>query len=404
MKRCLLLIPLLPGLAFAEDAVQVHGFVSQGYVVTHGNAYFTPDTEDRGSLDFREVALTASAQPIERTWVGIQVMGRELGDIHTNDITIDWAFGQYTLPTGSLGWETSVRVGRIKTGHALNNDFRDLDLSRTTVFLPEVIYWTTWRDLYVATNGVGATAQSPTGAAGQLTLNAFYGSQRFRADEGAFADAYATYHGEHAKRITIGAQYGAQATWETPIPGLRTKFSWMGAGDWKATWDEIDAVDSSVGLDFRYWKTDETYNEFVVSFEFERSDWKLVGEASYWDERSTDTYSYFDGVSAALYETRWRDHGNAAYGTLSWAFHPSWEAAITAQWMIERYADDLGIESNERTFAYGLALRWSITDHWLIKIEGMIADGGNWLRAQDQTDGIIQDKWSMLALRSTFDF
>jgi hypothetical protein len=66
--------------------------------------------------------------------------------------------------------------------------------------------------------------------------------------------------------------------------------------------------------------------------------------------------------------------------------------------------DDLGGDSEERTFAYGLALRWSITGHWLVKAEGMIADGGTWLRAADQKDGVIRDRWSMLSLRSTFDF
>jgi hypothetical protein len=101
----------------------------------------------------------------------------------------------------------------------------------------------------------------------------------------------------------------------------------------------------------------------------------------------------------------WRDFGNAAYATLSWQFHPSWEASATAQWMIERYTDNSGADTAERVFAYGGALRWSITDHWLIKAEALIADGTAWIRAQDQPNGTLDDDtWAMLALRTTFDF
>ena len=401
MRRTLVLVPLLAALSASESPVDVHGFVSQGYVATDDNAYFTPDTLSGGSGDFREIGLTITAEPIDRTWVGIQLMSRDLGD-DSSGVIVDWAFGKYTIPTAASGWEASVCAGRIKTGHALYNDTRDLDVTRTTVFLPEVIYWTSWHDLYMATNGGSVSLQSPRSSAGTLSFNAFYGSQNFDNDEGLMADSYVEYYGQVADRITIGAQFGAQATWETPVDGLMLKLSWMAARDWSADWENIDADATSGDI---YWDTDEKHDEYIFSAEYSLANWRLVGEASYWNERSNDRYSTFNGVTANLASYDWRDYGNAAYATINWQFHPRWDAAATAQWMIERYEDNFGANSAERVFAYGGAVRWSITDHWLVKAEFMLADGTAWLREQDQPSGTLDDDtWAMVALRTTFDF
>jgi|GEM_PF-4675935 hypothetical protein len=72
-----LLVLAVVGAASSEDAVMFHGFVSQGYMLTEGNNYLG-QSEGPGTLNFNEFAVNATATPIDRLRIGVQIFARSI--------------------------------------------------------------------------------------------------------------------------------------------------------------------------------------------------------------------------------------------------------------------------------------------------------------------------------------
>jgi hypothetical protein len=124
-----------------DSAVQVHGFASQGYIYTPGdNTFISPNSNNGGTFDFNEFAVNFGANPIDRLHVGAQLFAGTLGKYGKDKVQLDWGYGEYQVATGSDMVDLSVLAGRIKMGHGLYNDYRDLDMTRTSVFLPTSVY------------------------------------------------------------------------------------------------------------------------------------------------------------------------------------------------------------------------------------------------------------------------
>ena len=64
------------------NTVELHGFVSQGYLETNRNEFI--DRSNEGTFSFGEAALTVTANPIDRLRVGAQVFARNFGDSDQN--------------------------------------------------------------------------------------------------------------------------------------------------------------------------------------------------------------------------------------------------------------------------------------------------------------------------------
>src|SRR5262245_34093993 len=58
--------------------LELHGFVSQGYLLSSGNNYLAETTE-RGSLEFSEVGLNFTAQLTDDLRAGVQLFAHDLG-------------------------------------------------------------------------------------------------------------------------------------------------------------------------------------------------------------------------------------------------------------------------------------------------------------------------------------
>jgi len=371
------------------DTVQIHGFISQGYVRTSDNGYYTPDTADGGSLEFREIALTVLAQPEERLRIGIQLMSQDMGDIYNNEVAIDWASAVWTQPFG--GWEGDFKVGRIKMGHALYNDYRDLDFSRTTVFLPECVYFNSWRRLYVALDGVGVALRSPDMAAGRVELNAVYGTQQIATDDPVMAG----YEGYNLTSTDFERQWAVQLAWH-PVDDLQLKLSLLAIDEW-------DTYAQSTGADDLISDTSPFYYEWVASLEWTRGPFQLASEGIFWDSEGTSTYD--DGASGT-YTSAWSQTGIGGYLSLSYEVAQDWRVAVIGQAHNMVYTDQVWGDSSDQTRSCGIATSYAISDHWLVKGEFDYVNGVYFLRGVDQpVPGVFDtDEWTLLALRTTFDF
>lgn len=78
--------------------VQVHGFVSQGFIKSTGKNYLAATKRAQGSFEFTEVRINFSVQPTERLRIGMQLFARALGPMGSYNAKMDWVKAQTSNP------------------------------------------------------------------------------------------------------------------------------------------------------------------------------------------------------------------------------------------------------------------------------------------------------------------
>jgi len=378
MRSRSLLIPSLAllagsGVAQAMDDIQIHGLVSQGFLYTHNNALFTPDSEDKGTFEFNEIALNVMATPIDRLRVGVQIAAQDLGDSFNDKPTIDWAYGNYNFGEVTKNLDLSVTAGRFKMGHGLYNDYRDLDMTRSSVFLPMAVYNPRWRDIMLAVNGVGLTATVGAGPAGSFDVNAFVGDNNYSASEGPLHDTFSDLIGEPSS-ISVEMIRGGQLTWNTPVDGLRLKYSLLDAYKFEAEGTAATIISPpnppfpQVPINIPYSFKLPDYWDNIFSAEYQNGNWTAVAEYDY-----TFFHSTVDVNGVQQSHTSNATH--STYASLAYRFHPKWEALGGWQW--SQTGTTTGTtEAKDKWYAWNAAVRYDVTDHWLIKAEYQWTHGG----------------------------
>jgi hypothetical protein len=126
--------------------IDIHGFISQGFLKSDRNNFYAK-TQD-GTFQFDEFGLTFGVDLTDRLRGGIQLLARDLGEIGNNKVEIDWAHLDYRW----RDW-LGLRAGKIKVPYGFYNETRDLDMLRTSIFLPSSLYAEDIRDAYNAIQG-----------------------------------------------------------------------------------------------------------------------------------------------------------------------------------------------------------------------------------------------------------
>jgi hypothetical protein len=199
--------------------VQVHGFLSQGFVKTDQNNWLTMNTR-AGSGAMTDMGLNMSSQLTDKFRVGAQVYDRNLGQLGQWHPSVDWAVADYRF-TNWLG----VRAGKVKTTLGLYNDSQDLDFAHVFALLPQAVYPTDIRDSTIAHTGADIY--------GTLALGHHWGDLLYTAYAGHRSDSiYSGYPymvRQWGSYLTSygGLQYGADVRWNPAVPGLTVGASRM---------------------------------------------------------------------------------------------------------------------------------------------------------------------------------
>ncbi len=387
------------------DGVQIHGFVSQGYYQTTQTGWYG-DSDD-GSFEFTEVALNASAQPIDGLRVGVQLMARDFGDAGDNRVEVDWAFADWRAAARS-----GIKVGRFKMPYGLYNESRDLDFDHATVFLPQVVYLPQLRDYTLAINGAMLYGGLDLGSSGQLDGSVFGGGQNVR-EEGDVADYLADLgSGETYSSITIGYILGSELTWQTPVDGLRARLSGFGMWNFESVGhSEGTELQPGVFADLDITTEVENFFSGIVSLEYQRKGLTLAAEylreyARSETEAVAHPYTYvpnpgFPGTQlrvelpgSTVHQTGYR-LTEAIYAAASYRLLDKLELSVSRQL---RFADRHHPGSSyDRTWAF--AARYDIFSNWLIKAEWQQHSG-----SEIDTGNDYPEAWNLFALKTTVDF
>src|ERR1039457_2783305 len=89
--------------------IEIHGFVTQGFLFSSHNNYLTMQSSS-GSLQWTDGAVSVSDSLTDKLRVGIQLHMYQLGQLGGPNIQVDWASGDYRV-NDHFGF----RAGKVKT-------------------------------------------------------------------------------------------------------------------------------------------------------------------------------------------------------------------------------------------------------------------------------------------------
>lgn len=131
--------PLAAPAAASRADLQVHGFVSQGWVLSSGNNVNGSSDDAHGSAEFRELGVNASWRPLGALLVSAQMAAVEAGKAIDEDVVLEYGLLDYTVLQGERG-RVGGRLGRLKLPIGFYNDTRDVVFTRPGIFMPNSVY------------------------------------------------------------------------------------------------------------------------------------------------------------------------------------------------------------------------------------------------------------------------
>ncbi|MEW6079639.1 MAG: hypothetical protein AB1724_17665 [Thermodesulfobacteriota bacterium] len=201
-------------LSSALDSINVHGFVSQGFLNTTKDTEFLLKDSNKGSFQFNEMAVNFSASPSSDLTLGMQLFAYDLGENGNDEVKVDWAYGNYALHD-----YLNVQAGIMKMPHGLYNETRDIDMVRTSILMPTSVYPEWFRDAMARIKGAGLHGNLP----GNITYKTLYGYIDV-AEESGMTDGIETLINnlgvDTDDTDTENSSYATQLVWDSPF-GLR---------------------------------------------------------------------------------------------------------------------------------------------------------------------------------------
>jgi hypothetical protein len=401
---------LFPGSALAADTanIDIHGFISQGFIKTTENNFFG-ETED-GSFEFNEFGINFANELTDDLRVGLQILARDFGANGNNEMVIDWAFGDYHWKDW-LGF----RAGKLKTPKGFYNETRDVDMLRTSIFLPQSVYPEILRDMDLGLLGMGAYGHLGLNWFGSISYQFMYGTQNVEANEAASQALQATTAYEtpiQNNSIDVDSKYSIGMVWDTPLNGLRVG----------ATYDCSELLAIALVLGDAIPDTEEgdlVYSDFkkfqntVFSIEYTIGDLLLSGEyirtyrdfgigfkemPSLYSEVTSDgwymaaSYQFTDWLALGGYYSESYNDKTDRDGDFAQENRPGNNIAHRA------YFEDICFTAS-----------FMINANWTIKVEDHLFTGTNGVSPIDQvadSNGNVfaEEDWNLLAIKTTFSF
>jgi hypothetical protein len=227
MKRILMVaITLFAGTLSASAQslddlnIQIHGFATQSFVKSGANNYLGMNTSS-GSTAWTEAAINVNDQVTDKLRVGVQFHYTRLGAFGGDDLSLDWALGDYKLNR----W-LGVRAGKVKMRWGLYNDTQDYDPGYMWSLLPEGIYGVDIRATDLSQNGAELYGRIPIGRTlGNLAYSVYYGDYTVASNDGimdGFNESGLTFASPPG-----GKTPGFDLRWATPAKGLKVGGSLM---------------------------------------------------------------------------------------------------------------------------------------------------------------------------------
>ncbi len=382
--------------------LDIHGFLSQGYLKSDHNN-FLAETE-KGTFEFREYAVNASSYLTDQLRVGAQLFGRNFGYYGNDKIILDWGFADYRFHD----W-FGIQAGRMKATFGLYNETRDVDLVRTTIFLPESIYNDAWRDSFSTVDGVGAYGTVLLDRFGSLSYQFQWGRIQLEPDSGV--SLYLTefvpvkMHGAEASDLYAAVVELVPAG---PLDGLRLRW----------TWSVFEMDHEATAIPHLFWQAQGlpsglpiTYHGdlriITLSGEYRWGDLVLAAEMFVPDNFDYEMTSPLLGTLDSGASDIVGYYASAAYRFTEWL-----ELGMFYSEYYNNVDDKDGLQHNAITGNppynawlkdAAMTTRFDFFENWVIKLEGHKMNGTDIMLTVDNPDG-THENWFLFGAKVTYNF
>jgi hypothetical protein len=359
-------------LAEGFGSVQVHGFVSQGFIYSTKNNYLAKST--RGSFEFSEAGINFTKPLTDKLRVGLQLFARDLGPIGNYSAKLDW----YSLDYRFADW-LGLRAGRVKLPYGLYNEGSDVDAARVPVLLPQSVYSLTSRDYLLAQTGAELFGYLSLGAAGALDYRVYGGT--------IFIDLPARQTGPVIIN-DIGVPYvaGGRLVWETPLEGFRLGGSLLAARlDLRFT---AAATPLTARVPATLW---------LASAEYAMRDWLFSVEYG-------RTTTHLRTSNPALFPNA-RTTGEGGFAMVSYRVSPWLQPGAYYSMLIPNVTRRGARANAQHDFA--ATLRFDLSSFWLVKLEGHLMRGTAALSPalnDNKPVATLADTWAAFFVKTTAVF
>jgi len=395
--------------------LDVHGFVSQGFLKSNYNNYLVNSVD--GSFEFNEAALTTSIRVSDNLRIGMQLFARDLGSEGNNNVVIDWAYGDYRIKD-YLG----IRIGKIKTPVGQYNQGRDVDLLRTSILLPQGVYQESMRDFILAFQGASAYGNLMLGILGDIDYECYYGTLNVPETDSNFWKNIFTGLQDTLTRqlpegstasvekpdVTMKYVVGGAVKWNSPLQGLNLRGSYATG---KLNIDaDIQAVVPLMEIQPGLFLNNFMNIPLSAKIDVQHF-YTLSAEYSHYNLTATAEY-LIENYDFTIEGKKLNYKGEGYYFLTDYRFSDYFAIGSYYSVHYPRENDKTGDYpakwGDPRCFAWQkdwcTTLRFDINHNWLIKLEYHLINGCGQVRKFDNPSGEIKENWMLYGLKTTYHF
>jgi hypothetical protein len=366
---------------------QLHGFVTQGALVSEGNELFGTSTE--GSIEYSEHGLNAAADFGYGLRASGQFLTRRAGDNDDGKPRLDFGFVDYR-PLRSVAANAGLRAGRIKTFWGLYNDSRDVVFTRPGILLPDSMYSDISGQRAVLFSSDGAQLYGDVGWGDQLISLVVAGSRDRDLNDL-----------EKSKLLDLGgAPFDAQLQdyWQARLLDEIDGGRWRFALSFLQADFAVDAPSILTTAKADAW-------QLGASMQYNAERFSITGEYVH-NQNASD--AYFNGALVQHVDSFF----NGGYVQGQYRFTAQWAALARFDAMFSR---DNGQDCDERSppqddhecFSLDTTVggSWQPDPHWGVWAEWHLLDGTfNRVSKPDNPGGVYDPHWNVFLLMAAYRF
>lgn len=369
-------------------ALQVHAFVSQGFIKSSTNNYLT--SSQRGSFEFTEVGINVTKDLVDDLRIGVQLFARDVGPLGQYAPQFDWYYLDYRF----RDW-LGVRAGRTKIPFGLYNDSSEIDSARVPVLLPQSVYPIDHQDYLLAQTGGEVYGNFRLAQLGGLEYRAYGGTLQVSTPASPTP-------GITVANLSVPYVLGGRLIWSTPVDGLQLGGTFQSL---RLEWDydvasQVAAPLTMAGL------LPANFNGtlpvtflvtlWIASVEYQTGNLSFAAEYSRW-------IGEFQSEAPALLPTRTvneRYYAMVSYRVARWFTPGAYYSA---------YYPNVHQRQGRQSYQHDLALtvRYDVNAHWLFKLEGHFMDGTAALDPSlngGQDPKTLTKDWGLFLIKTTAYF
>jgi len=354
--------------------LQVHGFISQGFLLTSANDYLARSS--KGSFEFTELGLNFTLPATDRLTLGLQIFSHALGPVGDYRATLDW----YSLDYRWRDW-LGIRAGRVKVPFGLYNDSSDIDAARTAILLPQSIYPAANRDFLLAQTGGELYGFKDLGGAGGLDYRMYGGT--------IFLDVK-QQPGSPFSVVDLNVPFvaGGRMLWIPPVEGLRLGGSLQFLRLETHLLPASSSSSVALTIPAMLW---------VASVEYTVRDLLLAAEYSRWRVRAESSNPAIFPETLTFSER--------AYALTSYRLNSWFQAGAYYSVLFPNTSQRGGPQGRQLDAA--LTLRFDVNAFWLIKLEGHYMHGTAGLSSSlngNRPLSALTPDWALFTVKTTAYF